>query len=343
MVGLLTIGGCAGRSPQARESRFEFEAIEMAIPFRIVLYARDGSQATNAARAAFERIHALNGLLSDYDPDSELSRLSRTAGTDLTVPISPELATVLRRAQDVSAASHGAFDVTVGPLTQLWRRSRRQRELPSPGVLKDALSAVGWQYLELNPSDPNRRRPRASLTASPSDSTARLRQAKMRLDLGGIAKGYALDEATRVLRSRGFRRTLITGAGDMVAGDPPPGARGWKIDLAPLDFPDAPPMQSIWLKNGSLCTSGDLFQHVEIAGIRYSHIVNPQTGLGLTNHSLVTVIGHDGMTTDALSTAFSVLPAAEALRLSALFGVKSRIIAAPNGRLELKSTSTFPR
>lgn len=204
------------------------------------------------------------------------------------------------------------------------------------------MAAVGWQYLELNPSAPNKRRLQATQPVSPTSTTARLFRPKMRLDLGGIAKGYALDEATRVLRDRGLRRTLITGAGDMVAGDPPPGARGWKIDLAPLDLPDAPPLQSVWLKNGSLCTSGDLFQHVEIAGIRYSHIINPRTGLGLTNHSLVTVIGHDGMTTDALSTAFSVLSVAEVQRLSAQFNVQSRIIAAPNGRVESTSTGNFP-
>jgi thiamine biosynthesis lipoprotein len=313
--------------------RHEFEAIEMAIPFRIVLYARDGQQATNAAQAAFARIHELNGSLSDYDPQSELSRLSQTAGTGKTVPLSSDLARVLECANQVSRATDGAFDVTVGPLTQLWRRARRQRALPEPSRLEEARRAVGWSHLELA-------KERGAGSVRP---TARLTQPGMRLDLGGIAKGYALDEATRVLRAHGLKQTLVTGAGDMVAGDPPPHQSGWKIDLPPLDLPGAPPLQTLWIHNGALCTSGDLFQHVEIDGVRYSHIVDPRVGLGLTDHSLVTVLGRDGMISDAFSTAISVLPVEESLRIAPRFGVQFRSIRAPGGEVSRVQTPHFPR
>ena len=332
---LLLAAGCATHPRPSPLNRFEFEAIEMAIPFRIVVYSADSQVATNAARQAFARIHGLNGQLSDYDPESELSRFSRTAGTGQSVPLSTELAAVLVRAQEVARESDGAFDVTVGPLVQLWRRARRQREIPDPARLGEARAAVGWGQLEL------RRTHGAAAAQFPF--TGRLLKPGMRLDLGGIAKGYALDEATRILRAHGLHRTLITGAGDMVAGDPPPGQPGWKIDLPPVEFPGSPPDQAVWLRRGALCTSGDLFQYVEIDGQRYSHIVDPHTGLGLTDRGLVIVLGRDGMTTDALSTALSVLPTNQGLAVARKYRVEARILRVPKGTLEANQTPNFPR
>ena len=326
------VSGCTLIPAPTKETRHEFDAVEMAIPFRIVVYAHNSTQATNAARAAFARIHELNDRLSDYDPESELSRLSRTSGSGQAVTLSPDLARVLDRAATISAATHGAFDVTVGPLTQLWRRARRQHELPDPTRLSEARKAVGWQNVRLQAGTEDGQKIRV----------AQLTQPGMRLDLGGIAKGFALDEAAGVLRHHGLRRMLVSGAGDMLAGDPPPGQPGWKIELPPLDLPGAPPSQMVWLHNRSLATSGDLFQHVEIQGVRYSHIVDPRTGLGMTDHSLVVVLASDGMTSDALSTAFSVLPPEEALQAARTFRVQFRAIRAPNSHLQVTESPGFP-
>ena len=143
----------------------------------------------------------------------------------------------------------------------------------------------------------------------------RLIASGMRLDLGAIAKGYALDEALAVLENQGTPRALVSGGGDMVVGEAPPGEPGWKVAVAPLDVSEAPPSRTVWLRRASLCTSGDVFQHVEIDGVRYSHIVDPRTGIGLTDHSLVTVIAPRGITADALSTAASVLGPSAGIRL----------------------------
>jgi thiamine biosynthesis lipoprotein len=160
----------------------------------------------------------------------------------------------------------------------------------------------------------------------------------MRLDAGGIAKGYALDEATRVLRAHGICSSMVAGAGDIVVTAPPPGEPGWKIEAGLLDTPDAPAPRQLLLRNASLCTSGDLFQFVEIEGIRYSHIVNPKTGLGLTNHSLVTVIGPDGITTDALSTALSVAGPERAPAIARAFRAEFLMLHRPSGQvLQLES------
>ena len=287
---LLVAAGCATR-PESALKRFEFSEPQMGVPFRIVLYAPDAATAESSARAAFQRVSQLNDILSDYDTDSELSRLSRTAGSGQAVPLSPELWKVLERAQQFSARSDGAFDVTVGPYVSLWRKARREQKLPRADLLAAARQSVGWQKLKLDPKT----------------RSATLLAEDMRLDLGGIAKGYALDEALRVLRQQGVPRALVTGGGDMAAGEPPPGQRGWRIEVAPLDVTNAPPARFLSLANAGLATSGDLFQRLEIDGRRYSHVVDPRTGLGLTDHSLVTVIAPDAMTADGLSTAVSVL------------------------------------
>ena len=137
----------------------------------------------------------------------------------------------------------------------------------------------------------------------------------MRLDLGGIAKGYAVDEAMKILRQHGIRSALIAGGGDMAVGDAPPGKKGWKIEIAPIDLPNAPPKSFVLLKNRALATSGDIFQRLEIGGKRYSHIVDPRTGIGLTDHSLVTIIADNCTMADSLATAVSVLGPNEGLEL----------------------------
>ncbi len=324
----VAVAGCAHRPVLQRH---EFTSIQMAIPFRIVLYAADGTAATNAANAAWARIAALNRSLSDYDAESELSRFSAGSPHREWVPLSPDLARVLVVAQQLSAASDGGFDVTVGPLTQLWRRARRQHQLPDPELLATARAAVGWSALELKPAGPG------------TPALGRLLRPGMRLDLGAIAKGYALDAATEVLQAHGITRSLVAGAGDLVVTDPPPGQPGWKIDVAPLDFTNAPPTRHVWLRRASLCCSGDLVQHVEIGGVRYSHIVDPHTGLGLTDHSLVTVIGSDGMTTDALGTAISVVGPVRGLKLARRYHAETLIVRRPGDTVETVETPGFRR
>jgi len=300
----------------------------MGAPFRIVLYAPDKPTADQAARAAFGRITQLNDILSDYDTDSELSRFSQTAGSGRAVPVSQDLWFVLKRSQELAQRTDGAFDVTVGPVVSLWRKARRENRLPSPAKLAEAMKAVGYRNLVL---DPQRH-------------AARLLVAYMRLDLGAIAKGYAVDAALKVLRARGVTRALISGGGDMVAGDPPPGKKGWRIEVAPLDVTNAPPARFVSLANAGLATSGDLFQHLQIDGKRYSHIVDPHTGIGLTDHSLVTVVAPDGITADGLSTAISVLgPKGGARLVEKTRGAAAYIVRMPGDRIEMIESSRFKR
>ena len=300
---LLLLVGC--NAPK----RFEFRDQAMGTDFRIVLYARDAELAEGAAEAAFARIHELDAKLTDYDPGSELSRLSAsTHGGEAGRPqrVSQDLWRVLVAATDVSRASGGAFDVTIGPCVRLWRRSARQGELPTPERLSAARAAVGWRSVRLGPDE----------------GTVTLTRGQMRLDLGGIAKGYALDEALAVLRRAGIERALVDGGGDVAAGAAPPGEGGWRVVLDP----GGGPAGEVLLAQGACATSGDAYQAVEIDGRRYSHVVDPRTGLGVTSGQAATVLAPSGMLADAWASALCVLSPQEGLScIEALPGVEARI------------------
>lgn len=270
----------------------------MGVPFTITLYAPDADKAGAAAREAFAVVAKLNAILSDYDPDSELERLrAQPPGTPTRV--SADLFDVLRRAREMSALTDGAFDVTIGDQIQLWRRARRQRELPAEERIAAARQTSGWRHLELNPAT----------------RTVTLRKQGLRLDLGGIAKGYAADKALAALRRHGIRRALVAASGDIASGDPPPGERGWKVGVASVDAQGRDLTTTLLLANRAVSTSGDTEQFIEIGGVRYSHIVNPRTGVGLTNRIGVTVIARDATTTDALATGVSVMGTERGLAL----------------------------
>ncbi len=278
----------------AEPQKFAFEKAEMGIRFTITLFAENEAPAKAAADAAFARVAELNAIFSDYEDDSELSRLSRTAGNGEKIPLSPQLWHVLARSLFFAEATGGAFDPTCGPLTALWRRARRNNEAPSPALVQEMKARCGW----------------AKLILFPDTKSAQLTVPDMRLDLGAIAKGRACDEALRLLRERGHPIALVAGAGDMAAGDPPPGRKGWRIAIDPLDAGNGAPIPErvvVEIANCGLATSGDRFQRLEVAGKRLSHILDLRTGTPLQDHSLVTVIAPDCMTADALSTALSVL------------------------------------
>ncbi len=255
----------------------------MGVEARVVLHAPDEASARHAARAAFDRIAELDSVMSDYRPDSELMRVCADGRTGRRT-VSRDLHRVLLRARDITVLSDGAFDVTVGPLVRLWRAARREKRLPEPSAIAAARSRVGPENL---------------LVADASPAIT-LRRPGMLLDLGGIGKGFAADEALAVLAAAGHPRSLVDVGGDIAVGDAPPDRAGWRI--ATVASP-----RFLQVANCGVATSGDTRQFVEIGGVRYSHIVDPATGLGLTNRSPVTVIAADATTADALASAVSVL------------------------------------
>jgi thiamine biosynthesis lipoprotein len=280
----------AGPETVAKPQRFEFAETHMGSEFKIILYTADESIARSASRAALARIAALDATLSDYQPESELMRLCGQAGGP-PVAVGADLFDVLEKSRAMSERSGGAFEVTVGPVVRLWRRARRDRKMPDPELLAKARALVGSDQVRLDP--------RAR--------TVQLLKPGMKLDLGGIAKGYACDQALAVLTRAGISSALVAGAGDIVVSGPPPGAPGWTIGIGPLAAPGSPPQRFLRVKNAAVSTSGDAERFVEIDGRRYAHIVDPKTGLGVVDRSSVTVVARDGTTADSLATAVYVL------------------------------------
>jgi thiamine biosynthesis lipoprotein len=297
-VWLLGVSVAAAAPAEPALKRFERTQTEMAVPVRIVLYAPNNATAQKALEAAFSRFHQLNAILSDYDPQSELRRLCDTSREGKAVRVSDDLWRVLVRALELSKRSGGAFDVTISPVVHLWRSARQTKELPSAESLQRAMARVGYRFVRLD-----RER-----------HTVELLKPNMRLDLGGIAKGYAVDEAMAALAKHGIRRMMVEAGGNIALGDSPPGRRGWRIGIAPPAV-GRPPREYLWLSRCAVSTSGDMWQYAVIDGVRYSHLIDPKTGMALTDRSNVTVVGPDGLSTDGLSSAVAILGPQKGLAL----------------------------
>jgi len=287
-AGLLLASLAATETPPAR--RFTAEQIHFGSLVRITVYAGESNQAVHAFQAASARIDDLGRRLSDYNPDSELNTLCRQAGRG-PVWVSDDLFRVIEASIAVSRATGGAFDVTTGAVNRLWRRAREEARSPDPEALRTALALSGYEKVVLDAET----------------RTVSLQQPGMQLDLGGIAKGFIADEALAVLRAHGLPRALVAVAGDIAAGDPPPGEDAWRIGV------DSPPV--IALRNRGVSTSGDRERFLEHQGVRYSHIVSPSSGRGLSDDLTVTVVAESAMSADAWATAVRVLGIARAAPL----------------------------
>jgi thiamine biosynthesis lipoprotein len=270
----------------------------MGTTFRIVLYAPNEATAQKAAKAAFARVAELNLIMSDYRPDSELMKLCEKAGGP-PVGVSVDLFEVLKKSEEFAKLTDGAFDVSISPVVRLWRKARRTREMPKAEEIKKALALVDYRKIKLDAKG----------------RTVHLLLMGMLLDLGGIAKGYAADAALAVLRRHGITRALVAAGGDIAVGDAPPDAPGWKVGIAPLKNPQAEPEHYLMLKNAGVSTAGDAEQFVEINGKRYSHIIDPKTGLGLVGRRSVTVVAPNVTISDGLDTGLCVLGVERGLKI----------------------------
>ena len=254
-----------------------------------------------AATAAFARIAELEQVLSDWRPSSELNRAVAAAALDWQ-PISLELEAVLHRALEVAAASEGAFDPTVGALTRLWREERRTGVPASAEAHAAAQQSVGWRAVQLDTLH----------------HRLRLLTPGTRLDLGGIAKGWILQEALATMARHGVTAALIEAGGDLVAGAPPPGTGGWRVSVRAAQGDTV-----LLVRDAAMATSGPSAQSIrDAAGQLRSHVIDPATGLGLSNGVEVTVMARDGATADAVATALTVMPESRWQEILATFGTK---------------------
>lgn len=310
MIRLLATLLLCSAAARAGDDRHEFERGLMGTRFVITCHGGDEATAKAAADEAFTKGEEINAVASDYIADSELLSLSKVP-VGKPVKVSPLLFDLLDQSLRFAKLTEGRFDPTLGPLTKLWRESRRRGKLPDPATLNAARAASGWRHLKLDAEE----------------KTVTLEVPGMRLDLGGIAKGYAADAMFAILKRRGFPATCIAAGGDLRLGDPPPGKTGWTVGMRTLAKDST--SGELQLANCAVSTSGDLQQFVEIGGTRYAHIIDPATGLGMTTHFAVTVVAKDATSSDAFDTSAYVAGLDQAERLALKWGATRVVVTRP--------------
>jgi thiamine biosynthesis lipoprotein len=258
---------------------------------RIMVTAEDSQQANQAISAAFEKIFHIEKLMSDYDPNSQLSQVNQN-GFEKPVQVDAALFEVLAAAKGYSCLSDGAFDVTIGPVVQLWRTAKEDNITPDARALKKAKEAVGYENLILDTEN----------------KTVQFAKEGMFLDLGGIAKGYAIDQAIDILRDSGVNGAMVDIGGDLRCfGTPANGKKHWLIGLQDPAAEDEKILLTLNMDDMAIATSGDYRRFVMIDDKKHSHIVNPATADSANDLSSVTLIAPTAMAADALATAVTVL------------------------------------
>lgn len=254
----------------------------MGTQWKIILFHQDSLKGAQIIQTAFQQLDYLNTIFSDYDLDSELSRLSAQAGKKEWIPVSEELYKVLATSKQYAKRSKGIFDPTIGPLSKLWRRAFRRQEFPDWQAIKAAQSNVDYKSIRVK-----------------TPNLVNLKKDAMRLDVGGIAKGWSVDYLADFLIKQRIKSFLIDGGGDIRVGEAPPERPSWKISL-----PDG---TTQGFRNQAIATSGAQYRFLEKDGKRYSHIIHPKTGLGIDGSETITVIANTCTSADVSATIISVM------------------------------------
>ena len=262
----------------------------------IALHAPETPRAREVLAEPFALAARLDAAMTLYDPKSELSELNRAAGRG-PVAVSPELAAILEAAVAYSRLTRGTFDVTVGPLVALWTRAGETGVPPSAQAIAQARARVGADQVRVE------------------GSLVTLAREGVSVDLGGLAKGWALDQMLPLLRQNGIDRALLDfGQSSVWALGAPPGAAGWRL-LA--RGPGDGALGVLTLSDQALSISGSLGQWVEIGGRRYGHVLDPRSGLPLELRRLALVVAPSAALAEALSKALLILGEKEGVALVA--------------------------
>lgn len=294
---------------------------------RVVVVAEDSDTAKKCSQAAFAEINQIDELMSAYKSDSEISRLNKDAA-ERAVQVSVSTYEVLKRSIEFSKLTDGAFDVTVGPLVDLFRDVANKQVAPREEQIAQVKAKVGFEKLKL---DQNR--------------TVQFAVEGMRLDLGGIAKGYAVDKAIQAIQLCGAIGAMVDIGGDIRCfGTPPQGKTHWLIALqdpnsAREGIGEGGLLLTLKLTDGAVATSGDYQQFVPIEGKRYSHIIDRKTGTSAEGLSSVTIIADNATDADALATALSVMGLEKGLALIEKLPNTEAIMMPSQPKSELIKTS----
>ncbi|MCV2402193.1 FAD:protein FMN transferase [Marinomonas sp. C2222] len=266
----------------------------------------------------------VNSLMSTYDPSSELSRFNKLPAGE-KVDVSKDLAYVVDQALLISEMSDGLYDVTIGPLVNLWGfgPGKSKDQIPSQADINAAKAKIGYQYLQL-------------------DNQSLKKEKNIYVDLSSIAKGYGVDEVSRVLEVNGIESYLVEIGGEIFTKGKKPDGTLWKVAIESPAGGHEVVNRVIELEGGAVATSGDYRNYFEKNGVRYSHTINPKTGKPI-NHRLVSVTVIDKTTTmaDGLSTAITVLGPDKGLAFAQRNGIAAYLLVKNDFGFEERSSDAF--
>lgn len=285
-------------SVSAQLKRFQFTENKMGSPFRIIFYHQDSVAADLAAKECFLIVDSLNMVFSDYSPESEINRLTLSS-TGNQQAVSAELLKLILISKEAWVKSGKTFDISMGNLSLLWRKSRSENKFPVKKEIKKARNNSGFKKIDI----------------LQQEKAILIKQKGLHFDFGGIVKGYAAQKVIEYLKSKNIFMALADAGGDVVTGEAPPDKQGWMIAVNMPEQGEKTWDQKLLLTNCAVATSGDAYQFTMHKGKKYSHIIDPRTGYGITSLRNVTVIAKDGTTADWLATACSILPVENALQL----------------------------
>jgi thiamine biosynthesis lipoprotein len=298
--------------------------MKMGSAFNLIIVSADSNKANHLARKSYELVDSLSHIFSNYDSSSELSKINASAGL-LPYKMSRAMLDLVQKSQYAYIQSKGAYDISIGPLSSLWRNARKAKLFPEASTVLATKKLVGLNQVKINKRL----------------GTIFLPNANMQLDFGGIAKGYIAQWVINFLKANGIQQALVDAGGDIVMSGPPLNQQGWLIGVNLPETTDQLLNKKLQLSNCSVATSGDVYQFIEYKGVKYSHIINPLTGYGVTNLRNVTIVAKTGATADWLATACSILPIKEAKQLAISHQAALLITTLKNGKLVFEATPNF--
>jgi thiamine biosynthesis lipoprotein len=288
------------------------EAAIMGTRIVVELWSDDDAAGERAVEAVLGEMRRVDALMSHYKPESQLSQINRRADRE-AVRVDPELAQLILRAARLSELTGGAFDITYASVGYLY--DYRAHTRPTDAEIAAGLGAVDWRHVIVDPQA----------------STVRFSRTGVRIDLGGIAKGYAVDRAIAIVQDMGIVHASVTAGGDSrIIGDR--FGRPWIVGIRHPDDPDRV-IARIPMVDASISTSGDYERYFDEGGERYHHIIDPGTGRSAGELRSVTIIGPDATTTDGLSTSVFVLGPERGLELVEKLGDVDAVIVRRDGKV----------
>lgn len=288
----------------------------------VQVWCKDEKKANTGIQDAFKAMENVDETMSDYRDDSIISQLNR-GGKGVFHVKDRDTFHVIQEATRISRLSHGAFDITIGPLMYLWFKNKQNNSIPGRETIEKVLGSIGYFHYQLN------------------ENTQEISfdQEGIQLDLGAIAKGFAVDKAISMLKKHGLTKIMVNAGGDLYVFDPPPGKSDWNIGL--LDpFNKKKSLLTIPVTRSAIATSGNYEKFFTVGNKKFCHIIDPRTGYPVDGIVSVTVIAKNAMLSDALATTFFIMGYPEGLnKAESMENVESIMVACNGNNINVYFTS----